>query len=312
MNTKPVQRSQKRPWRLELKRNLALYIFVLPAVIEVIIFCYIPMYGVQIAFRNFKPVQGIWGSSWVGMKWFNRFFSSPQFITVVSNTVILSLELLLFSFPISILFALLINQYQNARFKKTVQTVSYAPHFISTVVLCGMIMLFLSPSQGVYGSICRALNVKPINPMGEASLYRPIYIISDIWQQMGWESIIYVAALSSIDPGLYDAATVDGANRFQRILHIEVPSLVPTATLIFIMRVGAIMAMGFEKSYLLQNDLNSKVSEIIATYVYKIGLKGTPQYSYSAAIGLFNSLINMFLLVGFNTLSRRFGETSLW
>ena len=178
--------------------------------------------------------------------------------------------------------------------------------------MCGMITLFLSPSQGIYGSICRALDVTPINPMGEARLYRPIYIISDIWQQMGWESIIYVAALSSIDPGLYDAATVDGASRFQRIVHIEVPALVSTATLIFIMRIGGIMAMGFEKSYLLQNDLNSKVSEIIATYVYKVGLKGSPQYSYSAAIGLFNSLINMFLLVSFNMVSRRFGETSLW
>lgn len=302
----------KRSWKQEFKRNKALYFFILPAIIEVIIFNYMPMYGAQIAFRNFKPIQGIWGSKWVGMKWFLRFFNSPQFETVVTNTITLSLELLIFSFPISLLFALLINQYKSKRFRSVVQTVSYAPHFISTVVMCGMITLFLSPSQGLYGNICRAIGVNPINPMGEASLYRPIYIISDIWQQMGWESIIFVAALSSIDPGLYDAATVDGANRFQRVVHIEIPSLVSTATLILIMRIGGIMSMGFEKSYLLQNDLNSRVSEIIATYVYKVGLTGTPQYSYSAAIGLFNSVINLCLLVTFNSLSRRFGETSLW
>ena len=204
--TRPYQ--AKRSWKLEFKRNYALYLFVLPAVVEVFIFNYLPMYGIQIAFRNYKPVKGIWGSAWTGLKWFNRFFNSPQFETVILNTLNLSLQLLLFSFPISILFALLINQYRNPRFKKLVQTVSYAPHFISTVVMCGMITLFLSPSQGLYGNICRALGVKLINPMGEANLYRPIYIISDIWQQMGWESIIYVAALSAVDPGLYDAATV--------------------------------------------------------------------------------------------------------
>ena len=308
--TRPYQ--AKRSWKLEFKRNYALYLFVLPAVVEVFIFNYLPMYGIQIAFRNYKPVKGIWGSAWTGLKWFNRFFNSPQFETVILNTLNLSLQLLLFSFPISILFALLINQYRNPRFKKLVQTVSYAPHFISTVVMCGMITLFLSPSQGLYGNICRALGIKLINPMGEANLYRPIYIISDIWQQMGWESIIYVAALSAVDPGLYDAATVDGANRYQRILHIEIPALASTATLILIMRIGGIMSMGFEKSYLLQNDLNIRVSEIIATYVYKIGLTGTPQYSYSAAIGLFNSVINLTLLVSFNALSRRLGETSLW
>lgn len=309
---KHLRSQNTRSWKAELKNNKALYLFVLPAIVEVFIFNYIPMYGVQIAFRNFKPVNGIWGSSWVGWKWFSRFFASPQFWTVISNTLMLSLELLIFSFPISILFALIVNQYRNARFKKAIQTISYAPHFISTVVMCGMIVLFLSPSQGMYGNICKILGVPAGNPIGEASLFRSIYIISDIWQQMGWESIIYVAALSAIDPGLYDAATMDGANRLQKIRHIEIPSLLSTATLILIMRIGGIMSVGFEKTYLLQNDLNSKVSEIISTYVYKVGLTGTPQYSYSSAIGLFNSVINLTLLVSFNALSRKVGETSLW
>ena len=299
-------------WRKDFKRNKALYFFVLPAVIEVLIFNYLPMYGAQIAFRNFKPAKGIWGSDWAGLKWFERFFNSFQAQTVISNTILLNVFLLLCSFPISIFFALLVNQYRNARFKKFIQTVSYAPHFISTVVMCGMITLCLSPSQGWYGALCHALGATPGNPMGEASLFRPIYIISDVWQQMGWESIIYIAALSSIDPGLYDAATVDGASRFQRIVHIELPSLLPTATLIFIMRVGALMSLGFEKAYLLQNNLNLATSEILSTYVYKVGLVQNAQYSYSAAIGILNSLVNMCLLFTFNQLSRRLGETSLW
>lgn len=302
----------KQGWIENIRRNKALYLFVLPAVIEVLIFNYIPMYGIQIAFRNFKPAKGIWGSRWVGLKWFSRFFASSQSTTVIWNTVILSIELLAVSFPLSILFALLVNQYRNERFRKVVQTVSYAPHFISTVVMCGMIVLFLSPSQGLYGHICNLIGVKPGNPMGEASLFRPIYIISDVWQHMGWESIIYVAALSSIDPGMYDAATVDGANRFQRIRHIEIPQLIPTAMIILIMRIGSLMSMGFEKAYLLQNDLNSTASEIIATYVYKVGLVQSAQYSYSSAIGLLNSLVNVVLLLFFNALSRRLSETSLW
>ena len=299
-------------WREDFRRNKALYFFALPAFIEVLIFNYFPMYGAQIAFRNFKPAKGIWGSAFAGLKWFNRFFASFQSVTVISNTLLLNLSLLACSFPVSILFALLVNQYRSARFKKTIQTVSYAPHFISTVVMCGMITLFLSPSQGLYGAICRTFGLPLGNPLGEASLFRPIYIVTDIWQQMGWESIIYIAALSSIDPGLYDAATVDGATRLQRVWHIELPSLLPTITLIFIMRIGSLMSLGFEKAYLLQNNLNLATSEVLSTYVYKVGLVQNAQYSYSAAIGLLNSLVNMALLVTFNFLSRRFSETSLW
>ena len=312
-----MKRTKKVPsvahtWRQDWKRNKALYFFVLPAVVEVFIFHYIPMYGAQIAFRNFKPARGIWGSAWAGFKWFDRFFSSFQSQTVIVNTLVLSILLLVCSMPVSIFFALLVNQYKNASFKKVIQTVSYAPHFISTVVMCGMIILFLSPSQGLYGTLCKALGVTAGNPMGEAGLFRPIYILTDIWQQMGWESIIYIAALSSVDPGLYDAATVDGAGKLQKTIHIELPSLVPTITLIFIMRIGGILSIGFEKAYLLQNNLNLSTSEILATYVYKVGLVQNAQYSYSAAIGLMNSVVNMSMLIFFNWLSRRFSENSLW
>lgn len=299
-------------WREDFKRNKALYFFVLPAALEVLIFNYFPMYGAQIAFRNFKPAKGIWGSAWAGMKWFERFFSSFQAGTVIANTLLLNVMLLACSLPISISFALLVNQYRNARAKKIIQTVSYAPHFISTVVMCGMITLFLSPSQGIYGSICRALALPLGNPMGDASLFRPIYIVTDVWQHMGWESIIYIATLSSVDPALYDAATVDGATKTQRIAYIELPSLVPTITLVFILRVGSLMSLGFEKAYLLQNNLNLAASEILSTYVYKVGLVQNAQYSYSAAIGLLNSLVNMCLLFTFNQISRKIGETSLW
>lgn len=309
---KNVRMLGKRTWREDFKRNKALYLFVLPAVIEVFIFNYMPMYGAQIAFRNFKPARGIWGSAWAGLKWFERFFNSFQSGTVIANTLLLNILLLVCSMPVSIAFALLVNQYRSARAKKIIQTVSYAPHFISTVVMCGMITLFLSPSQGLYGTICRALGLTLGNPMGEAGLFRPIYIFTDVWQHMGWESIIYIATLSTVDPGLYDAATVDGASKVQRIWYIELPSLVPTITLLFIMRVGSLMSLGFEKAYLLQNNLNLATSEILSTYVYKVGLVQNAQYSYSAAIGLLNSMVNMCLLFTFNQLSRRIGETSLW
>jgi putative aldouronate transport system permease protein len=192
------------------------------------------------------------------------------------------------------------------------QTLSYAPHFISTVVLAGMITIFLSPTYGMYGIITNLLGVKSINPIGEAGLFRPIYVISDIWQHMGWQSIIYMAALSNVDPELYYVAMVDGANRFQRIIHIELPALRTTTMIILILSIGNIMSLGFDKTYLLQNAQNLSNSEVIATYVYKMGLLGTPQYSYSAAIGLFNSLVNMVLLISFNAFSKKVSETSLW
>lgn len=303
---------KKRTWKQEMCENWELYLFVLPAVAMIILFNYLPMYGIQIAFKNFRPVKGIWGSDWVGMKWFNRFFASAQFGSLLYNTLILNFYSLLVSFPMPILLALLFNQFRNQQIKKTLQTVSYAPHFISTVVMVGMLTIFLSPTSGLYGNICRLLGKTPGNPMGTASLFRDIYVWSDVWQHTGWDSIIYIAALSSIDPQLYDAATVDGANRYQKILHIEIPALLTTASILLVMRVGSLMSVGFEKAYLMQNGLNISTSEVISTYVYKMGLTGTPQYSYASAVGLFNTIINLVLLTLCNTVTRRLNGSSLW
>ena len=303
---------KKRTWRKELSDNYELYLFVLPAVASVFLFNYLPMYGVQIAFKNFRPVQGIWDSAWVGLKWFNRFFSSSQFGSLMSNTFLLNIYLLACSFPLPIMLALLFNQFRNHHIRKTLQTVSYAPHFISTVAMVGMLTLFLSPISGIYGNLMRAMGMTPGNPMGEVNLFRSIYVWSDIWQHTGWDSIIYIAALSAIDPELYNAATVDGANRIQKIRHIEIPALLSTASILLIMRTGNLMSVGFEKAYLMQNGLNLAASEVISTYVYKMGLTGTAQYSYSAAVGLFNTLINLVILTLCNTATRKLSGSSLW
>ncbi|MFH1512546.1 MAG: ABC transporter permease subunit [Bacillota bacterium] len=299
-------------WRKDLIRNYELYLFVLPGIIVIVLFNYLPMYGVQIAFKNFRPILGIWNSDWVGWKWFARFFSSAQFGTLISNTLMLNFYLLIVTFPLPIGMALLFNQFRNKRIRKTLQTVSYAPHFISTVVLVGMLTLFLSPTRGLYGNIVRLFGGMPGNPMGEAGLFQSIYVWSDVWQHTGWDSIIYLAALSSVDPQLYDAATVDGASRIQKILHVEIPALTATASILLIMRVGNLMSIGFEKVYLMQNSLNLSTSEVISTYVYKVGLTKTAQYSYSAAVGLFNTLINLILLTACNYTTRRISGNSLW
>ncbi len=302
----------RNAWRKELKYNYDLYLFVLPAVISIVLFNYLPMYGIQIAFKNFRPVAGIWGSEWVGFKWFVRFSNSAQFGSLIVNTLVLNFYLLACTFPLPILLALLFNQYRSQRIRKTLQTVSYAPHFISTVVMVGMLTLFLSPTSGLYGNIARALGFIPGNPLGEAGLFKSIYVWSDVWQHTGWDSIIYIAALSSIDPQLYDAATVDGANRFKKIRHVEIPALLATASILLIMRVGNLMSVGFEKVYLMQNNLNLSSSEVISTYVYKMGLRGTAQYSYSAAVGLFNTIVNLVLLTVCNGVTKKLSGNSLW
>lgn len=299
-------------WRKEIRTNYELYLFVLPAVVTIILFNYLPMYGVQIAFKNFRPIVGIWGSDWVGLKWFARFFSSAQFESLISNTLVLNFYLLFCTFPLPIVLALLFNQFRNPRIRKTLQTVSYAPHFISTVVMVGMLTLFLSPISGLYGNLSRALGLIPGNPMGDAGLFKGIYVWSDVWQHTGWDSIIYIAALSAVDPQLYDAATVDGASRFAKIRHVEIPALLATASILLIMRVGNLMSVGFEKVYLMQNNLNLSSSEVISTYVYKMGLRGTAQYSYSAAVGLFNTIINLVLLTVCNGVTKKLSGSCLW
>ncbi len=295
----------------QFKRDFPLWLFVLPGIIITFIFSYIPIYGVQIAFRNFNPRLGFWGSEWVGMKHFVRFFNSPYFFMVVKNTFILSIYSLIAGFFIPIILALMLNALRHRRYRKVIQTVTYAPNFISTVVMCGMLLLFLSPSIGVVNKLIGLFGYDPINFMGEVSAWRHIYVWSGVWQGMGWSSIIYFAALSSISPELHEAAIVDGATKFQIIRHIDIPSIIPTATILLILSCGSILSIGFEKVFLLQNDLNLGVSEVISTYTYKVGLVDN-NISYSSAIGLFNSVVNAILLVSVNWISRKVSDTSLW
>jgi putative aldouronate transport system permease protein len=292
-------------------RSWQLYLFLLPTLLYFGIFHYGPLYGAQIAFRDYLGALGIWGSPWVGLQNFTRFFNSAFFTSLLSNTIILSLLMLAFSFPMPVVFALMLNQLGNQRYKRIVQTVSYAPHFISMVVFVGMIFLFTSPSIGIINILVSRLGGPKIYYMGKLAWFRPVYVLSDIWQQTGWGAIIYLAALSGINPELYEAATIDGATKFQRILHIDIPAILPTVTILLVLRSGAIMSLGFEKAFLMQTSLNLDHSEIISTYVYKVGLQGA-QFSFGSAVGLFNSVINLTLLLIVNRVARALGETSLW
>jgi len=311
-NSRANRQKRRHELKVDLKRNYDLYLMVVPAVVVIFIFNYIPMYGIQIAFKNFKPIKGIWDSTWVGMKWFERFFNTSYFETLFTNTLLLSLYSLLVAFPIPILLALLLNQFRSEKVKRTLQTVSYAPHFISTVVMVGMLTIFLSPSSGLYGHMARALGFEADNLLGMSGAFRSIYVWSDVWQHTGWDSIIYIAALSAIDPQMYEAATLDGATRMQKIWYLEIPMLMATVSILLIMRVGNLMTVGFEKVYLLQNNLNVSTSEVFATYVYKVGLTGSPQYSYSAAVNLFSTMINLVMLTTCNFVVRKLSQTSLW
>jgi len=288
-----------------------LYLFVLPVVVYYFIFHYIPIYGVQIAFKNFIAIKGIMGSPWVGFIHFTRFFNSYHFWTLIGNTLGISAYQLLAGFPVPIILALMLNYVHRASFKRFVQTVTYAPHFISTVVLVGMIMIFLSPRNGLVNTFIKGVGFEPIFFMGEPGWFKSLYVWSGVWQNAGWGSIIYIATLAGVNPELYEAAIVDGASKFQRILFIDIPSIIPTATILLILNLGRIMSVGFEKVFLMQNDLNLESSEIIATYVYKTGLLGA-QFSFSSAVGLFNNLINFLLLVFVNRMARKYSSTSLW
>ncbi len=294
-----------------LKRDAGLYILLLPAVIYALVFLYRPMIGVLIAFEDYKPTKGIFGSPWVGLKWFNKFFTNYKFTTIFLNTLILSLYSLLASFPIPILFALLLNQMRFRRVKKLVQTVSYMPHFISVVVLVGMMNVFLSPSNGLVNVIIKMLGGQAVYFMGEAGLFRHVYVWTAVWQDMGRTAIIYIAALTSIEQDQHEAAMVDGANKFQRTLYIDLPGIMPTAVIMLILNLGRVMSVGFEKAFLMQNPLNLDTAEIISTYVYKVGLLQA-QFSLSTAVGLFNSLIGLVLVLIVNYIAGKLSDTSLF
>lgn len=300
----------------DLKNNMALYIFSVVVILNVIIFTYVPMAGIYMAFTNYRPVYGLFGSEFVGFEHIIRFVKSPWFSMTIVNTLRISVLSVAIGFPIPIIFALLLNQVRCRVFKRFVQTATYLPHFISTVVMCGMIIMFLSPSTGLYGQIARLFGYSSTdieNLMGSPAAFPWIYVLSDVWQHTGWDAIIYIAAISAIDMEMYDAAKIDGASRFDVMVHIDLPSIAQTIVILFILRIGGLFGVGFEKVYLLQNTSNQTTSEVISTYVYKIGLVGSnPQYSYAAAIGLFNSLINLVLLVIVNTASKIVAKTSLF
>lgn len=292
-----------KPLKQRLISNWQLYAMLLIPVVITIIYKYIPMYGIQIAFRDFKASRGMFGSEWVGLYWFERFFTSPNCVRMIKNTVLLSLYSLLWSFPIPIILALMINQLRFQRFKRVVQTVLYAPHFISIMVVCGMIRIFLSPSGGLINLIAGT----SIDFLTEASAFRTIYIASGIWQDAGWGMIVYMATLSNIDMSHYEAAKIDGASVFQRIRFIDIPELIPTIVLMLIMSAGNLMNVGFEKVWLLQTDLNKATSDVIAVYVYQQGIENA-KYSYSTAVGLFNTIVNIILLIVVNKIVSKLSD----
>ena len=299
----------RRLWN-EIKQARTYYLLMLPALIYVLIFCYQPMYGLQIAFKDYKGVFGIAGSPWVGLKHFQSFFESYYFGRLMKNTLILSFYSMIVGFPFPIILALLLNEI-TPKLRKFSQTVLYAPHFISTVVLVGMINVMFSPSIGIVNHVIELMGGQAIYFLAKPEVFRHMYVWSGVWQGTGWGAVIYIAALAGVSPELHEAATIDGASRLQRVIHINLPSILPTIVILLIMRIGQLVNIGYEKVYLLQNSLNQEVSEVISTYVYKRGILST-NYSFSSAVGLFNNIINVLLLLMANFVSRKATDTSLF
>ncbi|MCL2406258.1 MAG: ABC transporter permease subunit [Defluviitaleaceae bacterium] len=296
------------------KRTWQLYVLALLPLIHLFIFSYGPMYGLQIAFRNFNPIEGIWGSPWVGLDHFVRFVNLHMFRRVLVNTLAISIYGLLAGFPFPILLAFSIHYLRSKRFSKIVQTTTFMPHLISVVVFVGIITQFFSLRTGVINNLLiEPLTGDRINFLGRAQYFRHIFVWTGVWQSAGFGAIIYLAGLAGVDPSLHEAATIDGASKVQRMWHVDVPSILPTITILFILQMGNIISVGFERIFLLQNPMNLSVSEVISTYVYKVGLIAPiPQFSFAASIGLFNSVVNAIMLVIANQVARRVGDTSLW
>lgn len=302
--------AKREPFFKNMRRRYQLWLMLLPAVAVVLIFNYGPMYGIQLAFREFDFSKGLTGGAFVGLKYFVKFFESFQFADIMRNTFLISISSLVLGFPVPVLLALLLNQVRKKRTKKLLQTTFYAPHFISTVVMVGLLNVLLAPNTGIVSALLGVFGVHT-NLLGDEAAFVPVYVLSDIWQHAGWNSIIYLAALSSVDSQLYDACRVDGASKWQIIRHVDLPCLVPTMIILLILNMGNILNVGFEKIFLMQNNANLSVAEVISTYVYKIGIRSN-QYSYSAAIGLFNTLVNFVMLVTVNKISKRVSDTSLF
>ena len=294
-----------------MRKNWILYLMITPVLLYYIIFSYVPMYGVLLAFKDYKIKLGILGSPWVGFEHFQRFFSAYNFKHLLMNTVGLSVYGMIAGFPIPIIFALMLNYLRHHKLKKAVQMVSYAPYFISTVVICGMISIFMSQDSGIFNVIRGFFGMEPVDFLAKPEWFKHIYVWSGIWQGMGWSSIIYISALAGVDYEMHEAAIVDGATKIQRMIHIDLPSIKPTILMLFILQMGGLLGVGFEKVYLLQNSLNRSAASVISTYVYEVGLVNS-DYGYSTAVGLFNSVISLVLVVTANQLSKKFAGESLF
>lgn len=294
------------------RKNWQLWIMLLPAMLYILIFCYVPMYGIQLAFRDYDFTKGITGGAWAGLKYFKQYFDSPMFWVTLKNTFVIAFASIVVGFPIPIILAMVINQLKNKKWKRTVQTTVYIPYFISVVVMVSILRIMLADGTGVIDGFLKSLHLvgENVNLMGSEKAFMPVYVLSGAWQTMGWNSIIFIAALSSVDTQLYDACKMDGANRWQTMIHVDLPAILPTIMIILILNMGNILNVGFDKVFLMQNSLNLGASQVISTYVYTVGIKST-QFSFGAAVGLFNTLINFVFLVVTNQLSKRVTGTGL-
>ncbi len=306
---KPYKMTGKQKWK-QIKRNKYLWILMILPLVYYIIFCYGPMYGVLIAFKNYKIMDGVWGSKWVGLKWFAKFLPDPYFWKLVRNTLLLNLYGLLWGFPIPIILALMLNEVTHSKFKRVIQSVSYLPHFISTVVVCGMVTNFLS-LDGIINQVLGALGFEKKVFLMYPEYFRTIFTATGIWQSCGWTSIIYLASLTAVDQEIIEAAMIDGANRWHRIRHVTLPAIAPTISTMLIMQMGKLMTIGYEKIILLYNGSTYETADVISTYVYRRGILKA-DYSYSTAVGLFQSLVGLILLVASNKISKKLSDTSLW
>ncbi len=310
-NKKTKVPRKKINYAVYFKNNWQLYVLILPAIIYFVVFNYMPLYGIQIAFKDFKAVFGIAGSKWVGLKHFENFFHAYYFKRLLANTLLLNVYYLLWSFPVPIILAILLNQIKGPRIKRFIQTSIYVPYFISTVVLAGMLYIFLSPTSGILNVLRQALGMKAVDFMSDAKAFRSIYIISGIWQSAGWGTILYIASLSGVDPSLYEAAEIDGASIWQKIRYIDIPSIVPVIVMVFILDCGKLLSSDTNKALVMQTAGNIPTSDIIGVYVYNVGL-GSGQFSYTTAIGLFINVINFIIIITANQISKKISDVGLF
>lgn len=293
-------------------KNWQLWVMLFPAMLYIFIFCYVPMYGIQLAFRDYDFTKGIAGGAWAGLKYFKQYFESPMFLVTLKNTFVIAFASIVVGFPVPIILAMVINQLRNKKWKRVVQTTVYIPYFISVVVMVSILRIMLADGTGVIDGFLKGIHLvnENINLMGSEKAFMPVYVLSGVWQTMGWNSIIFIAALSSVDTQLYDACKIDGANRWQTMLHVDLPAILPTIMIVLILNMGNILNVGFDKVFLMQNSLNLGASQVISTYVYTVGIKST-QFSFGAAVGLFNTVINFVFLIVTNHLSKKVTGTGL-